>query len=284
WRAPQVNGSDIKHVDTNGDGTINAADTVAIGQNFGFTHRSYKSGQSGPPLVLQAHNMAVVPSGGDTITLNLMWGTMDSTAQNMYGLTSTIYYDTSQIDEVKIQFANSWLGNPATNLLTMGRHESTAGRIDLGMVRYNRTNASGFGRIASIIMVIDDDISKRQVPLEMTFGDVYAVNVAGEEQGVGARLERLFVQTTSIDGPQLADEITVYPNPVEQGDVHIKLPRTHEGGQVSMLDMHGRVVAQQTINPSQQSTSFSMDNRASGVYFLRFGLGTRTASLKVILR
>ena len=284
WNTTQANGRDIKHIDSNGDGTINADDTLAIVQNYGLTHRSYKSSHGGPPLILQARNGMASPSAGDTVILDLLWGNMDTSIQNVYGLAAMISYDTSQIDDVRIEFADSWLGTPGANMITLGYHDPATGRIDLGMVRTDGMNASGFGRVASIIVVIDDDISKRQVPLHISFEDAYAVNVAGGEEPVGPRVELPFIDVSTGLNDDLTSSITIFPNPVSDGQLRVRLPEGHVGGDVRLVDISGRAIATQEVEPALGEISLALGRQPAGLYLLQLRLGERRAAVKVVIR
>jgi hypothetical protein len=281
WGTAQINGKDIKHVDTNGDGNINADDTLAIQLNYGATHRSFKNGGGGAPLVLQPQNLMEQPMNGDTFILDLIWGNMDTALHNVYGLVTSIQYDTNQISDAWVQFPNSWLGDPATNLLAMYRHHAASGQIDLGMVRTDGMSASGFGRIGSIIVVIDDDIFKRQIPLQLNFTDVYAIDSSGAEVEVNPRANTVLVTTGSLEHlPQYT--LSVFPNPVREGFVHVSLSGEIGNGQLSLHNMQGRVIHQQNLTATARRITIPLKGLPSGMYFIKTTLGTRSKTVKLM--
>ena len=281
WGTAQINGKDIKHVDTNGDGTINSDDTLAIQLNYGSTHRSFKNGGNGSPLILQPRQAMEAPASGDTVILDLLWGNMDTIIHNAYGLVASIQYDTSQISDAWVQFSNSWLGNPATNLLTMQRHDALSGHIDLGMVRTDGMNTSGFGQVGSIIVVIDDDIFKRQVPLQLSFVDVYAIDSTGAEVEVAPRVNNVFVVTsTSEDLTQ--NTFSVFPNPVRDGFVHISFSGKTEADHLLLLNMQGQIIHQQNLKATDRRLSIPVDRLPQGMYFIKTTFGTRSKTVKFV--
>ena len=102
WNRQQANGRDLKHVDCNGDGTIDLFDIPAIILNYGRTHMSFKR-SGGFPLDLRTRSMASSYLPGDTVIFDLFWGNMDTAVTNAYGLIFSMQYDTSQLKPEAIE-------------------------------------------------------------------------------------------------------------------------------------------------------------------------------------
>jgi len=212
WGIAQPNGFDIKHVDCNGDSTIDWADTLAINQNYGLTHRSRRTARSnhGIPLILQAPAMTLNP--GDTARMPIILGTVDTMASNMYGIAFSIYYDTAQVMSTpSVKFTNSWLGTPGSDMITFYHVDTLDNRIDIALARNNQMARSGYGQIAELIVVIDDDIAKRVVPLAISLADPYAIDEVGAEEEIKIVVENLSVQTALDHNIEV--DFSIYPNP-----------------------------------------------------------------------
>ena len=106
-------------------------------------------------------------------------------------------------------------------------------------------NASGFGRVASIIVVIDDDISKREIQLNLSVADAYAVDADGEDLGLLARIEATSVSTAREN--DLSLDLLLYPNPMGERGATLQLPQSHRGGSYQIIDLQGRTLKQAGI-------------------------------------
>jgi hypothetical protein len=280
WGDTLANGRDIRHVDTDGNGVINDDDTLAINLNFGMTHNNMRpTAASGVSLSFLMPTMNLVP--GDTIVVPIVLGTVDTPAVNLYGMAFSITYDSSKVEEngFHIDFSNSWLGTTGTNMIAMYRDDYAAGRVDIALVRTNQMNQSGFGAIAEAIIVIDDHVAKRDVPLALDFADIFAIDVEEAEipvQGVPG------VATITTGFSSFPDaQFQVYPNPASD---FVEI--AHSGlqqGNVTLLDMQGRIVSQTLINPAGK-TRIEVQDLAKGIYMIQVESDGRVFVEKVSVR
>lgn len=278
WGVVQPNGFDLKHVDCNGDSTIDWADTLAIRQNYGRTHRSRRTAASnhGIPLILQAPAVTLNP--GDTARIPIILGTIDTMATNMYGIAFSIYYDTSQvIPTPSIHFVNSWLGTPGTDMITFYHIDTVDSRIDIALARNNQMARSGFGQIAELIVVIDDDIAKRQIPLAISLADPYAIDEVGGEEAIKLVVEGLNVQTGLDD--DYSGDYAVYPNPgsgqfwVDSGQL--------QWYDVKLYNLQGKQI--KTWEKLAGTALLDMKNQPGGIYFLQIQTLTSSVFQKIMI-
>jgi hypothetical protein len=224
WGDTLSNGKDLRHTDTDGDGSISLDDTLAVQLNFGQTHNNQRGGaNAGVPLRFSMPTTNLSP--GDTLTVPLTLGTVDTPVVNLYGLTFTIRYDTALVDSgtAWLSFANSWLGSKNQNLISMYRDEYVGEKISSGAVRFDSTQLNGFGRIADLIVVIDDHIAKREIPFGLTFGEVYAISLDGEEIPLSPRPAETRISTATGIADELAAAVAVYPLPYRQ-ELRVRSP------------------------------------------------------------
>jgi len=168
WNLTQANGRDVKHADCNGDGTVNGSDTLAINQNYGLTHNSWRDVNGGTTQIrFDMPTSQLNP--GDTVHIPIELGTVDTMASNIYGIAFSIQYDKMLIDSasVRVDYTSSWLGTKNVDLLTLDKDFFDQGQLDLALVRTNQQNRSGFGMIADLIVVISDDLAKREIPFPL---------------------------------------------------------------------------------------------------------------------
>lgn len=263
WNSTQANGRDLRHVDTNGDGVINNADTLAITLNFGQTHNNLRGRNQGPRLHYQ------MPMGphqvGDTLTIPVILGDVDTPVVNLYGLVFAMQYDSSLVDSgsVRLDFSNSWFGTKNVNMLSMYRDDYHAQRIDFGMVRTDSMQRNGFGRLFDVIVVVEDHIGKRDLPFSMSFSEVYAIDLKADEIDLSSETASTAI-STALD-VNLANAIQIFPNPANS---HIFIRyQTHLNWSYQLLDQQGKVLSQHNIIGTEGKVM--VNEFAAGLYILK---------------
>jgi hypothetical protein len=164
WFSSAVN---TKHADSDGNGIVDYADTIAIGQNYSLIHPARltppvitTASHLLPPLSLEATPDTVGPSMA--VHIDVLLGTPAVPVDSLYGISFTVNYDPTVVDTLSVQsnFVGSWLGTVGTDMMAFVRHFPTIGKIDVAMVRTDHQNvANGFGDLASFDVVIVDNIS-----------------------------------------------------------------------------------------------------------------------------
>lgn len=146
---------DYKHIDADGSGQVNAADTAAIVYNWtqlvdqprSEDEKSPKA--NGAPLLVQEETI----SSDQNNILPILLGTTEQPAENVYGLAFSVTYQGFVSDEnFYVDFVDSWLGQDDTPLLTLYRHFPEDNRVDIALVRTNQQPISGSGTIARLIL------------------------------------------------------------------------------------------------------------------------------------
>ena len=266
WGDTLPNGIDVRHVDTDGNGTINDDDTLAITLNYGSTHNNLRPAASGgPKLHFMMPTQNLIP--GDTITVPIFLGTIDTPVVNLYGIAFSVNYDSSKVEAFTAEtaFPTSWLGTPGTNMLSLDHDLYTMERIDMGLVRTDHMAVNGFGHIADLIVVIDDHIAKRDVPFHLSFSNVFAVDAGGEQVEVSHEPgEAVIKVTTGID--EALDKVLGMDVDPAQGLITLN-HLGHQLTSVSLYDLQGRCLCQA---PKQQvgQTVLVVGEIAAGTYFL----------------
>ncbi|MEM7657484.1 MAG: T9SS type A sorting domain-containing protein [Bacteroidota bacterium] len=278
--------TDLKHVDTNGDGSINDDDTLAITLNYGLTHnepRPTGEAKTGIPLLFE---MPATVNQGDTLAIPVLWGTVDTPAVNVYGLAFSVDYDSSLIvpGSIRISYETSWLGNKGSDLLTLGLDLPDAQQLDAALVRNDQVGRSGMGQIAEVIVVIDDDIFKREQPFTLSFSNITAIDpsaglveVAGEPGTT--IIEEVDTSTTSI-ADRFSLPLLVAPNPASD-QLMVRLPEQpiHE---ITLFNLQGQLVRQIDLAGSSQH-DLNVGQLPRGMYLLQVRSGEQLGRSKVLL-
>lgn len=81
-----------------------------------------------------------------------------------------------------------------------------------------------------------------------------------------------------------SEAFQVYPNPVANGlQLAVRLRASSKPGRLTLMDMTGRPVAQQTLQPTQTEASFDTNELPAGIYLLRLALPGQEATRRVII-
>ena len=280
WGTQQANGRDIKHADCDGNATINWADTLAINLNYGMTHTSWRGTASnhGAPLgfMMPTQNL----HEGDTLTIPITLGNMDTLAIGMYGLAFSIQYDKMLVDSasVRVVYDNSWLGTKNTDMLTIDKDFYDLGKVDIGMVRNDQMSRTNFGKIADLIVVVSDDLAKRELPFILSFADIYAIDSAGNEIEITGKAGESAIEiNTGFENP-FASDFKLYPNPTRNTLVVANSAQSFET--VRLISLLGQEIQVWKAN-NQHELTLSLAHIPPGIYFLQVDMKEKRAVLKV---
>ena len=263
---------DYKHIDTDGNGLVDAADTLAIVQNWGLE----AEGEGAPPADMEfARQLStVLYVKPDTVTLgqpavfDVILGDASAPAEDIYGLAFTIVYDTAAVEpgSVSMTFGNSWIGQQSLDLLALSRDHYNSGRVDVALTRTDGLNVSGQGAIAQLHITIQDVIFLRRSEYEMMLDieNIRLINSAEEWAEVVSQPSTISIGgTVSSTGHNAADAtLQVYPVPAN-GRVFIHSPQ-YPVQQAEILSMDGRSLLIRKNTPE-----LSVDELPAGPYFLR---------------
>ena len=285
WTTASPSGLNDKHADCNGDGTVDDNDTLAIHTNFNLIHPTFKNGSSGIPVTVRP----TVPGSykrGDTVTYRIDWGDMSNAVQNGYGVTLSMHYDTSQWNSssLRVLYPNAWLGTPNNDMLTMTYHDSTSGRLDLGWVRTDGMTRNGFGQIGSIVIVLDDDISKRGIPVSWEILDSYAIDNQALSIDLAATFDTVYVDYATPVAPDLSTNLLVFPNPSHDGRFMLSWLETMGSGRIAVFDIYGKMVLEKALSAGKTEEQIWLKGLPAGTYILKVDIGNHRMLKKVVLQ
>jgi hypothetical protein len=262
WSKQTSTSTNYKHIDTNGDGVINALDTTAILQNWSRMHNLVNPKGNG------SSSRGVAPSiyvKTDKITegvnvLPIIFGDANAQAQNVYGLAYTIDFDENIIDEnsLYVAFNNSWFGS--NNSLAMYKVEG--GKVHIALTKTNKTNLNGSGVIAQLYFKVKTGSLNKNIVFKTE--NQIAINSNAQEIPTQTQTTNTNV-TTGISDKILEQSIQIYPNPasnnltVEALDLQIR--------EVSIMDMMGRII--RGYKTDNTRFELPLNQQAVGSYFVK---------------
>ncbi len=284
WADTLPNGRNLKHADCDGNGTVGFADTAAINQNYGLTHIYSRGGRASGhvPLFLTTARPVFFP--GDTVTFEIHLGTSDSMAHDIYGIGFAIGYDTSQVEPERLwlNYGSSWLGNKNQDMITLDKDFFSHGRVDIALTRINHMDRSGHGKIADLIVVIDDDLYKRSMPFELQILESFAWSSQAEEIELQARDGQFNIEDphTAMD-PSFQPDLSLFPVPAHT-ELQIHHPSSHLQ-QARLFDLQGKLQLSQLTIGSGQSHLLWEDIPA-GFYLIEMTFEEGIWVKKVLIR
>jgi hypothetical protein len=271
WSKQTPDKVNFKHIDTNGDGIINNADTMAIKRNWSKTRTLTNDPilvvRNATPLYIQTNSIGVNQWGAFPIML----GDANSPANGIYGLAFTITYDPSVIDASTVYFTHnqSWMG-ASSELLSIFNNES--GRLDIGLTKINQTNANGKGQIGTIHFKLKSGVANKA----LNFNVLEPKMINNNAVVIPTSPVATSTTVTSIAEPEWASRLIIQPNPTT-GDFYIDINEATIQ-QVKIFDISGKLIdIKQNVN---RDTPLSIE--PIGTFFLQIQTDKGMISRKIV--
>lgn len=259
-----------KHADCDGNGIIEGEDIDAIGQNYGLTHAKNVAKEAVADAPTITFSLPEVIPANTWISVDVLLGSQEQLAENVYGLAFTIDYDSDvvQLGSASVDFdTSSWFDNGDN--INLYQDFGDLGKLDIGYSRTDGQSISGYGKIATFsIFVIDNIAGKKmgtEIPFNISASNALMVNNEGFTQALNTEPAESLV--TDIDELDLSS-LTLYPNPssdevqIDFGTVNIQ--------NLQVFNSIGQMVHQQSFNHTSKATTLEVNDWNEGLYFVRF--------------
>lgn len=158
WNNPFAgNKTDLKYLDTDGNGALNSEDTLAIGFFYGQTHTltpDIQPTSKGLPFFLNL--LTPDPGIGDLVEVEVLLGSANQPVTNIYGFTFDISLSPHIVDSAfQMQYFNgTWINRNAPDLWMY--KTPAQGRMESAFTRTNGLACSGYGVIGKFDFIIID--------------------------------------------------------------------------------------------------------------------------------
>ncbi|MBC7862604.1 MAG: T9SS type A sorting domain-containing protein [Bacteroidia bacterium] len=265
--------SDDKHIDCNGDGTINLNDTVAVIQNFGLTRPASKFGNiipagGNPALKIDIVQDTLTAGSSGNILLSL--GDAINSANNIYGIAFTINFDANVIDPASfsINGNGSWMGIQNTNMMCIAMNDGASGMMQGVVSRYDHTNVSGNGLIANMGFITKNNYSGTQ-NVNFTLSNVVLIDNANNQTSVGLVNDSVVALDPILGIKNNAvSTLKLFPNPAKENVTIFSQPNPIAiGSVVEIFDVTGNLVKR--ISVTTNSTILNLAGMSKGIYFVK---------------
>ena len=261
----------IQYIDANGDGLLTKDDVGLIDDYY------YKTNDIVAKDVQQKlpYQFSIIPvqyslDSGDVVILDIAFGNANHPVIDLTGAKFSLNIPEYMLDSasVDVQFhQDSWLAEGAP-FISLGK-VPWDGRIDAGFARAKGDGASGFGVIATVVFIIEDDVEGFktnngiiQIPIKLEAGTIMdytgtLFDVDGDEIVLEYKLG---TNATKFD-------LILYPNPAtDLVNVHLNGRTAIES--ILVVDAQGRVVTS-FDNIDRKNFQFDTDGLAQGLYYLQ---------------
>lgn len=305
WPETFPGGLNFAFADCDGNGNINSADLNVITDNFWQTQGmvsldEFLAGTVGqdPQLLLDTDDQITEPGADEPARLSL--GSEQIQVDSFFGIAFTLKFDTLNIRPttnmggnagIQLDLENpSWINDP----MGMGTNRSEVFMEVLDdyavaqVAIYRAPNAgaaSGFGRIATFSIVMEDIIVGR---IDLDTDSIRMVNneFLSEVSVAPSRLSFATAEDSLLlkdRAPFLPDEaVKLYPNPA---DGWLTLELTDSDNEIQAVDLYnaqGAYLGRLNAPRPASATKFNLGKYPTGLYFLRIktkkGTLTKTAA------
>ncbi len=281
---------DMKYVDCDGNGIVDENDVQPILMNYGLSHGRPEGGieaNIAEDIQIRLEIDDELVEEGSWIDVNVILEGLEGAAlENIYGIAFSIdYYNEFQgveifpTDSIEMEFENSWFNNEGSDL-TLSLYKKLAeieegnSVVDVAYVQTNQIGASGGGPIATMACFITGNITGKQsdkFPVYFTVTNAHIMYEDGTTEELGQSTTSTEIETSPIDpntgilNPDLADDLTVYPNP-SQGKVVLEWNKLN-AKRVSLYSATGQLMLQKECN-GLDKIILDLENVESGLYLL----------------
>ena len=271
-----------KHADANGDGIINANDTLPITLNYGNTHPYRLTPVVAPATAPSLTLVANYDTCGlqTLVTVDIQLGTSAIPVDSLYGISFRITADAGLIDTTMtfINLNNTWLGTMGNNMFGFRKDFRTTGTVDAAESRDNLSNRlGGFGTIGTFSIVTTDNLSGIAI-CHIKVTDVTAVTIGQNYLTFNIVNDSVVIDPSVPAGIESynTNSFSMYPNPANnQFTIQSKKIPT----QIDVCDLTGRIIS--TFIPNSTTSTIQTGEFANGVYLIRVHDGNSITTKKL---
>ncbi len=262
---------DPKYADSDGNGFIDIQDTASISTYF---YRSNNISPKEVPVSKPLLDFEILnedpPLAGDLVEIAIFLGNEANPAFNTYGLSFHMNYNTDLIIDSTMRvdwLQDSWLTqySPVFEM----NHRPYDGRVDIAGSRSNGVAVSGYGQVAVMSFIIEEDLAGgrfgEQGLIPITLSSGHSMNGYGNY----ARLNDLIINVPySLEEAEeaefTANDVITFPNPA--GDyIFFHLNGENKLENIVLYNMAGQQVFSTSANDDKQ-VRLNVSNLQSGMY------------------
>jgi hypothetical protein len=258
----------IKHIDTNGDSLITSADANYVDINYG------KRNKITPQIIPTQQNQLIFntinngpPEPGDTIQIEILMGTSANPAIDFSGVTFQMAYNPVIFDTAFVVFdEHGWLGYDAP--VMQFSKIPNEGNLDAAFTRSDETSKSGFGKIGTVSIVVDDINGIRSDESTLiSFTQTNALTGNGHLTKLNEAEVQIQIDESDFDPNLRKNPLNVFPNPTIDGIVNLQTDYYNPIQEARVINLMGQVLQTRIGNDTNELT-LDVSKLESGVYII----------------
>jgi hypothetical protein len=280
WANNFISGINHKHADTDGNGTVNIADTTAIMLNYGLNH-PLRNGNPNSAAVADLSIIASADTIGTSSAINLDIA-VTTPVDSLYGLAFRLYLSPALVDLTTLQtsYTGSIFGTNGVDMIQIDRHMGLNGIIDIALTRKDQINISGSGPVGRVTIVTTDNVSGK-VMLDVAPFDIVGVSASGQTIAFNPIGDAVIIDPnfTGISEHNLSEQFSVYPSPASDY-CFVAYSGSESLTSIEVQDLDGKTIIK--MNAPQRKQMVDIRTLAKGVYLVRVTKGDQTAIQKLV--
>ena len=277
WMLTQpFTGKNIKHIDSDGNGAITSMDTIAISEQYYNLNALIPTEQNNKaPYKFKLKPVAFSLDSGSLVIIDILIGDEDNPVVDMHGLSFSLNLPPWMMDSssVRIDFhENSWLSAHGTSLdMTKVPYD---GKVDAGFTRAQGNVVSGYGPVATLSFIVEDDLAgirsdDNEITFSVTLNDGISYSSTGERLEIPGDKHEFTVKIVNEedDSPyDLAKSVLLYPNPTaDQLNIYVNGENTIY--EVQLYALSGQLILSEKFDGIQYNSDIS--RLQSGLYLVK---------------
>ena len=226
WKQNFGNSLNYAFADCDGDGHINDHDIVIIENNYTLTHNKMhnnfdqpKFNQALPSLYCKFDKDTVFDES--QIDLMISIGDSNQSVNNVYGLAFSLFFDPSYVADSSfiIDFKNDLFGG---DKYTIQYEHAATGQLDIGIVKADQKDTTGFGDITGIKLILENVIAGSSLQTDsfsFSFGNVEIIDINYDTISVNVVNDTVKIIQSPITDyfeSKINNNLKVFPNPAKE--------------------------------------------------------------------
>lgn len=267
WREETEEGTDLAHVDANGDGRIDERDVYDVYYYYQFDEDDNRSSrEDGVHLNVSYNKDSLV--AGEEIEIDLSLA--DNTITDLYGMSIRFELNPEvvNIDESGVFMDETAFGGEG-EIIPFAVMNPVTHKVDFAIVRNTGTGKTAIGSVAKIKTIIEDDLAGEIEKLDLNISNIELVAEDGSIVPVSVVDEGLptHPSSVSIKKQQKIDDLIMYPNPTDNIlNIAMNLDKVQK---LEIVNAIGEVVYSQE-DITQQNLKLDVSKYHTGIYFVQF--------------
>lgn len=302
WTQADLNGTNLKYIDADGDQVISARDTAVVMANMGLGHGLRPQVQNFSTFQLSLRGPTVAEPG-DMIVLDLIAGNSAVIVEDVFGIRWPFVYDPLIVDNegMSINYGEDGWMSYDSPILSVSSNNGEAGVLESAVTRTNGEPISGFGRIATLSAVIVEDVFGIREAHGLEEADEGMTTILGGGDGAAVMNGAGYLDAVTVNPYELSirqqaptevadfnpveatnyldGKLIAYPNPTG-GNLTVHLNGQQRFSALQLTDLTGRtLINRQGLDTNHQE--LSLGNLPNGVYTLTLTTDSGVVNRKV---